>query len=165
MAEHDQSTPPWGDEANFDASRAWTLITNLRTENGQLKEERDTRTTERDAAIADRDQKVTELTGQVDELQATVQLTDDAVKQHETDLASAHGTIAKQTLLSDAGLPLRYTANITGADEAEWKNSVTALAELKNLSVAERRPDPAQVAPPNDGRSERDAAADEFFNS
>lgn len=165
MAENDQNTPPWGDEANFDASRAWTLIQNLRGENAQLKEDRDARTSERDAAIAERDQQVSELNERVDELQATVQLTDDTAKQHEQNLNAAQSTIAKHSLLAEAGLPLSLSKNLVGDSEDEWTESVQALAGLKNQSGPERRPDPAQVAPPNDGLSVHDAAAAEFFNS
>ena len=36
MTEQNQ-TPPWGDDANFDASKAWSLIQNLRAEVDGLK--------------------------------------------------------------------------------------------------------------------------------
>lgn len=43
------STPPWGDDANFDAARAWTLIENLKADVEKIKVERDTIKTDRDS--------------------------------------------------------------------------------------------------------------------
>lgn len=40
-ADKTASTPPWGSDENFDAARAWTLISNLRDEVGTIKAERD----------------------------------------------------------------------------------------------------------------------------
>lgn len=41
-----KATPPWGDDADFDASRAWTLIQNLRAEVDGLKAKRPAKTEE-----------------------------------------------------------------------------------------------------------------------
>jgi hypothetical protein len=54
----DAQTPPWGDDADFDAARAWALIQSLRTE---VTDEKAKTTTERqarqaaEAAVADAD--------------------------------------------------------------------------------------------------------------
>ncbi|WIC90155.1 scaffolding protein [Arthrobacter phage VroomVroom] len=45
-ADDGKSTPPWGDD--FNAERAWSLITNLREEKATLKSERDAFKVERD---------------------------------------------------------------------------------------------------------------------
>ena len=152
---------PWGDDFEFDAEKAWTLIQNLRGDVDRLKADKTALAQERDEAIKARD----ESTKTVEELQATVQLTDDTAKQHEQNLNAAQSTIAKHSLLAEAGLPLSLAKNLVGESEDEWTDSVQALASLKNQSGPERRPDPAQVAPPNDGVSAHDAAAAEFFNS
>ena len=51
MTEQNQ-TPPWGDDANFDASKAWSLIQNLRAEVDGLKTAKTALAAERDDALA-----------------------------------------------------------------------------------------------------------------
>lgn len=148
---------PWGDDTEFDAEKAWTLIQNLRGDNERLKSSAATVAEERDSALAE----VKAHAGKVEELQATVQLTDDSVKAKEQEYASLNVLRSKENLLIDAGLPRKYAAQVIGDDEAAWNDSVNALAELRGAGSQERRPDPAQVAEPAEPSD--DAQAKQFF--
>lgn len=155
MSEDQQK--PWGDDSEFDAEKAWTLIQNLRGDNERLKQANTSVTEERDGALAE----VKAHAGKVDELQATVQLTDDSVKAKEQEFSELSVLRSKENLLIDAGLPRKYAAQVIGDDEAAWSESVNALSELRGAGSQERRPDPAQVAEPAEPSA--DAVAAQFF--
>ncbi|PWH05200.1 hypothetical protein DEO23_14055 [Brachybacterium endophyticum] len=153
----DDQQKPWGDDENFDAEKAWTLIQNLRGDVDRLKADKTSLTQERDDAVKDRD----ESAKKVEELQATVQLTDDTVKSKEQEYAELSTIRTKENLLIDAGLPRKYAPQVVGDDEEAWKSSVQSLAELRGEAPQERRLDPAQAADPAEPSA--DAAAREFF--
>ncbi|UEJ82648.1 hypothetical protein Bra3105_17745 [Brachybacterium halotolerans subsp. kimchii] len=148
---------PWGDDSEFDAEKAWTLIQNLRGDVDRLKADKTALAQERDDAVKARD----ESTKTVEELQATVQLTDDAVKSKESELSELATIRAKENLLIDAGLPRKYAPQVVGDDEEAWKNAVQSLAELRGETPQERRLDPAQAADPAEPSA--DAVAKQFF--
>ena len=72
MTEQNQ-TPPWGDDANFDASKAWSLIQNLRAEVDGLK-------TAKTALAAERDDALAKVQGAEDDLARVRAESEQAVK-------------------------------------------------------------------------------------
>jgi len=152
----DEQVKPWGDDSEFDAEKAWTLIQNLRGDLDRAKADKQSVAQERDAAIAERDAGVKA----VEELRATVQLTDDLVKEKEREFSELSTLRTKENLLIDAGLPRKYAPQVIGDDEAAWNDSVKSLVELRGEAGQERRPDPAQVAAPEESA---DDAARGFF--
>lgn len=147
---------PWED-GEFDAEKAWTLIVNLRGDVDRLKADKQSITQERDDAAKARD----ESAKAVEELQATVQLTDDAVKAKEGEFSELTTLRTKENLLIDAGLPRKYAPQVVGDDEEAWTTSVQNLKELRGETSQERRPDPAQAADPAEPSA--DAVAKQFF--
>lgn len=129
-----QAEKPWGDDENFDADRAWTLIQNLREENATLKEDKASIATSRD-----------EITQKLEEAQAAAQLADDEAKAKATEVLSLTNDQSKLKLLAGANLPLDFVDTIKGETEDDWKASVERLNSLRNSGGV--KPDPAQSAP------------------
>lgn len=150
---------PWGDDSEFDAEKAWNLIQNLRGEVATLKESKQQLATERDEANT----KASEAAAKAEELKATVQLTDDAVKDREQQYASLSTLRTKENLLIDAGLPRDLAPSVVGDDEDAWKTTVERLSSLRGEASQERRPDPAQVAAPE--IDDRTLIANQLFGS
>ena len=148
---------PWGDNENFDADKAWTLIQNLRAERDQAKADRTAALTERDALARERDA----LNGRVAEFEADVQAKADALASKDREIADALTLRAKENLLIDAGLPRSLAPSVVGDDEAAWQNTVQQFAQLRGDVRQERTPDPAQAA--NTTTPSEDAAAKAFF--
>lgn len=171
-AQNGGENPPWGDEENFDAERAWSLIKNLRTEKEGLKlrlEEKDEEHRgELDSLKKDLDQRdsaIEEIRSKLGTVEKEYEAREGEVSSLKNDLLSRDSVIRKQSLLSDAGIPLDYVDNVTGADEDAWKESVTRLAALTNASGAQRVPDPVQAARNSGGATapSKDEEARGFF--
>ena len=143
---------PWGDDENFDADKAWTLIQNLRAERDQAKADRDALTRERDT-----------LAARTSDLEAAAQSKDAALAEKDRELLAANTLRAKENLLVDAGLPRDLASNVVGDDEEAWKNDVQRFAALRGEVRQERTPDPAQAAAPQ--IDERTALANRIFGS
>ena len=148
MTEQNQ-TPPWGDDANFDASKAWSLIQNLRAEVDGLKTAKTALTAERDDALA--------------KVQAESDAQEDA-EQRRAELEQVSTLRTKEALLVDAGLPRDLADLVNGSDEDALKTSVERLAALRGPGAAQdRRPDPAQAASVE--TDPRAALAEQIFGS
>lgn len=142
--------PPWGDDENFDAEKAWSLIQNLRKDKEAL-------TKERDEALG----KIGAKDEQIEELQATVQLTDDTVKEKEKENAELSELRTKEGLLYDAGLDRKYVHQVVGDDEDAWQSSVQNLLELRGKAAQDSAPNPAQAA--GSPEPSLDETANNFF--
>lgn len=146
------STPPWGSDEDFNPEKAWNLITNLRDEVGSLK-------TARQEAL----DQVSEREASIEELKATVQLTDDSVKQYQDELNGLKTTRAKEELLEQGGLPRNLSRYVIGEDEEAWKASVEELATLRGKPA--HQPDPSQSDGATPAPPSRDEQARSFFDN
>lgn len=146
------STPPWGSAEDFNPEKAWNLITNLRDEVGSLK-------TARQEAL----DQVSARDASIEELKATVQLTDDSVKQYQDELHGIKVTRAKEDLLEQGGLPRNLSRYVIGEDEEAWKASIGELAALRGKSVPQ--PDPSQSDGATPTPPSRDEQARSFFDN
>ena len=165
-------TPPWGDEENFDAERAWSLIRNLRAEKEGLKLRLDEKDDEHRSELHTLQKEIDRQDGIIEEIRSklgTVEKEYEAregeVSSLKNDLSARESVIRKQSLLSEAGIPLGYVDNVTGADEDAWKESVARLAALTQASGTQRVPDPVQAARNSGGDTapSKDEEARNFF--
>lgn len=120
-----QGKKPWED-GEFDAEKAWTLIQNLRGDLDKAKATRDEAVKNYEtaqAAIKENETTIADLT-------ATVQLTDDTVKETEEKLTASEQLHVKKDLLVEAGLPLSKAKFVIGNTEEEMREAVTELKEL-----------------------------------
>lgn len=145
-------TPPWGSDEDFNPEKAWNLITNLRDEVGTLK-------TARQEAL----DQVSARDASIEELRATVQLTDDSVKQYQDELNGLKVTRAKEDLLEQGGLPRSLSRYVIGEDEEAWKASVEDLASLRGKHG--HQPDPSQSDGADPAPPSRDDQARSFFDN
>lgn len=147
------STPPWGDEENFDADRAWTLIQNLRAEKEDLRVRFTADLEERDRRIAEKEQEISQTASSISDFQDKISSLEKDLETRTTELGNARGDlgardamITKQRLLNEAGIPLDYVDNVTGDDEEAWTASVERLQSLAQTSGSQGAPDPVQAA-------------------
>lgn len=147
---------PWTAE-DFDAEKAWTLVTNLRAEVADLKAKSgnaETLTQENatakaqiatlEADLAAERQKVTELSAQVEGI------TSDRTKEK---------------LLIERGLDSSLLEMLVGDDEAAWTAKADKLAELQGNSKPPVNDFQKNVNAPPTERARLAAAAHNFFNS
>lgn len=159
------SKPPWGDEENFDADRAWTLIQNLRAEKEEL---RTRHTAELEEKVQELDTLNKELATAREDLEAAqggIETRDGEISTLKSDLGAREAVITKQRLLNEEKIPLEYVENVTGDDEEAWKASVKRLSSLATAFGDQRSPDPVQAAR-NAGSSSapsKDEEARSFF--
>ena len=163
MTEQNQ-TPPWGDDANFDASKAWSLIQNLRAEVDGLKTAKTALAAERDDALAKAQDEADALARVRVESEQAVKDAQEAAEQRRAELEQVSTLRTKEALLVDAGLPRDLADLVNGSDEDALKTSVERLAALRGPGVAQdRRPDPAQAASVE--TDPRAALAEQIFGS
>lgn len=156
-----EAKPPWGDEENFDAQRAWDLIQNLRNEKRGLQDRLSTDLATKDQEITNLNDKVTGL----QQLESTIQEKDASISDLTGKLGGAEATIQKQELLAAAGIPLTYVDNVVGEDKEAWTASVEQLKALRGESRVQRTRDPVQEAANGGGPAiDKNEEARAFFN-
>ena len=157
-------TPPWGDDANFDASKAWSLIQNLRAEVDGLKTAKTALVAERDDALAKAQDEADALARVRAESEQAVKDAQEVADQRRAELEQVSTLRTKEALLVDAGLPRDLADLVNGSDEDALKTSVERLAALRGPGAAQdRRPDPAQAASVE--TDPRAALAEQIFGS
>lgn len=162
------STPPWGSDEDFNPERAWNLIQNLRNEKETLKSQHETRVEELEKQIETQNSDLTEKNSSLEDAQKRIDSLESESKEKDGTIAEKDALIVKHQLLSKAGIPLNYAAQVTGDDEDAWKASVKSLEELRGSSGVQRTPDPVQAAdstrdtPP--AETEEEQARNFFFN-
>ncbi len=110
-------TPPWGADENFDPQRAWALVQKLRTENGQIKGERDTFKTKVDEHARAGQSKEEQLAGDRDSFKSRAETAEGRLMRLEIGLAK--------------GLTPAQSARLVGTTEDELKADADAfLADL-----------------------------------
>lgn len=142
----DAPKPPWGDEENFDAERAWTLIQNLRSEKEDLRARHAAELEEKVRELDTANKDLATAREDLEAAQKDVETRDSEISALKSDLGARESVITKQRLLNEEKIPLEYVENVTGDDEEAWKASVKRLSSLAASSGAQRSPDPVQAA-------------------
>lgn len=129
-----EKAAPWG--ADFDASRAWQLVTNLRTELDDAKKERNALKTAAESAA---DSEKSELQKAIDKIQKL-----------EERAAGAERKLVVGAALREHGLADDFADFLTGTPE-EIAAKAARLAALnkpaaEESSEAEQQPDPLAAA-------------------
>lgn len=117
------TTPPWGEEENFDAARAWELIVDLRAERDGLKTEKATLTTERDALVAEKDAAASAGQTEAEKAEAAARKTAD-------DLAAARKELWVERALRKHNVPEELMEFLSGDDEDAILAKAAKLAGL-----------------------------------
>lgn len=124
-----EPTKPWGDDTDFDAEKAWTLIQNLRGDKAKTQQERDELAARVQAA---EDAKLSEQERIAKELE-----------QAKTELAEQRRKVA----LTQYGLPESALTFLTAESAEEIDKQASALAGL----VPKKEPETPKV--PADSRA------------
>ena len=105
MTEQNQ-TPPWGDDANFDASKAWSLIQNLRAEVDGLKTAKTALAAERDDALAKAQDEADALARVRAESEQAVKDAQEAADQRRAELEQVSTLRTKEACWSTRVFPV-----------------------------------------------------------
>ncbi|MEO2133387.1 MULTISPECIES: hypothetical protein [unclassified Microbacterium] len=124
MAETDKTaTPPWGDD--FDAEKAWELITTLRAAEKTLK-------TERNAFKAERDELAVKVQGFEDAGKTEAEKADAKAQADAAELAKARRDLFVERALRKHAIPEELVEFLTGDDEESILAKAEKLAGLKS---------------------------------
>ncbi|NMX11166.1 capsid assembly scaffolding protein Gp46 family protein [Mobiluncus mulieris] len=125
---------PWTDET-FDAEKAWILVSNLRKENGTLKQE-----------LAG----LREQAGKAENLEAKLAEYEKAFADKEAELKAVTEQSTKTRLLAERSIPDSFAQMLTGDDEEAWTAAADLLAAFRDGAKPQAddglKPDPVQTA-------------------
>lgn len=112
--------------------------------------------------------RITELESESEELKATIQLTDETVKNGETELQTERFARTRDRLAFERGLPLDVAELVSASDEETLTSALDALAALRGApgSGTEEKvlENPAQTAEPVlDEQSQKEEFARQIF--
>jgi len=123
-----EGSNPWGDD--FDAEKAWRLVTNLRAEVTTLKTERDGLKTERDSLKSAKDDAENEGKTELQKLQDRLEEIEKASKAKDRDLA-LQKVLRKHPELEE------YADLLTGDNEEELTAKAERLAKIGKKAEGE----------------------------
>lgn len=134
------TAPPWGDDANYDPSKAWNLIQNLRSENSQLK----TKVTEAKPILDAHAQSVRDEQGELETArqnlaaQATRSETwrNQAVQAKVEALAAANKFVDPGDAVTMIGDLTQYVTDEDGIDADKLAARIEQLVKDKPYLVA-----------------------------
>lgn len=130
------STPPWGDEENFDADRAWSLIQGLREDKERLSA----------SALSDEQRQMLDEYELLREASKTdAERWQGRAEEAEAQVAPLAAENLRLKVALEKGLPVELASRLQGATLEEVQKDADALVALvPGTTSTGPRPNPAQ---------------------
>lgn len=139
------TTPPWGDEENFDPSKAWALIQNLRKDKAQLQER-----LEANAPAPEPASKPETTPEPAPEPEPEPEATE---TDYQAENQALRAELAKTRALASTGIPLDMAIFLPNGTDEEIAAAAHKLLEFRNsphpeTSLPPTNPAQAATTPP-----------------